>query len=127
MLYRCWTVKCKTEACGVCLTLDVIGPAEMYRHALLPPLLSFTITCCECERAHSYTAADVEERSVENSSLPDSSIAFLDALAKAAWPDSDTAGFSDANETLRLNATHKSTLNITHHYLTYFSNTFYAT
>lgn len=97
MVYRCWTVLCKTDGCGVCLTLHVIGPDEKFKHTLLPPVAPFSITCCECKKAHEYTAADVDERNVENPSLTNPSIAFLDAIAKASWPDGDTAGFSDAN------------------------------
>jgi hypothetical protein len=97
MVYRCWTVNCKTAGCGVCLTLHVIGPDEKFKHTLLPPVVPFSVTCCECEKPHEYSAADVEERNVENPSLTNPSIAFLDAIAKATWPDSDTAGFSDAD------------------------------
>lgn len=97
MVYRCWTVYCKTDGCGVCLTLQVIGPDEKFKHALLPPIAPFTVTCCECQKADTYTAAEVEERNVENPSLTNPCVEFLDAIAKAAWPDGDTAGFADAN------------------------------
>lgn len=97
MVYRCWTVKCKTEDCGVCLTLDVIGQDEKYEPTLLPPLDPFSVTCCECNAAHTYTVADVEEQKVKNPSLTKPCIAFLNAVAKGIWPDSDTAGFSDAD------------------------------
>ena len=97
MLYRCWTIKCKTEGCGVYLTLDVIELDKKYRHTLLPPLVPFNMTCCECNASHIYTAADVEERNVDNPSLTKPCIAFLDSVAKGTWPDSDTAGFSDAD------------------------------
>ncbi len=96
MIYRCWTVKCKTDGCGVYLTLDVIGPDAKFRHALLPPIVPFTVTCCECQKAHVYTASDVEERNIDSPSLTYRSVEFLDAIAKATWPDGDTAGFSDA-------------------------------
>lgn len=98
MVYRCWTVNCKTDGCGVCLTLDVIGPDEKFRHTLLPPIAPFTVTCCDCVKAHEYTAADVEERNIENPSLTNPCIAFLDAIAKASWPDGDTAGFSEGSK-----------------------------
>ena len=97
MVMRCWTVKCKTGGCGVCLTLDVIGPDEKFRHTVLPPLMPFSVTCPDCKRSHTYTASDVEERNIENPSRTNPSIAFLDAIAKAAWPSSDTAGFSEAD------------------------------
>ncbi len=35
MVYRCWTVSCKTDGGGACLALDVIGPDEKFKHALL--------------------------------------------------------------------------------------------
>jgi hypothetical protein len=97
MGHRCWTVKCKTDGCGVRLTLDVIVPGEKFKHALLPPIAPFSVTCCECKKAHAYTAADVEERKVENPSLTSPCVALLDAIAKAAWSNSDTAGFRDAS------------------------------
>jgi hypothetical protein len=83
MVYRCWTVNCKTDGCGVCLTLDVIGLEDKFKHALLPQLVPFSVTCCECKKDHSYTAADVEERNVENPSLTTRCVAFLDAIAKS--------------------------------------------
>lgn len=98
MVYRCWTVNCKTDGCGVCLTLDVIGPDEKFKHTLLPPLMPFSVTCCDCKKSHTYTASDVEEKNIENPSLTNPCIAFLDAIAKASWPDGDTAGFSESNE-----------------------------
>lgn len=95
MTYQCWTVDCKTEGCGVCLTLHVIRPHEKFRHTLLPPLVPFNVTCSECLKEHTYTVSDVEERNVENPALDNPSAAFLDAIQKAAWPENDTAGFSD--------------------------------
>lgn len=97
MVCRCWTVKCKTGGCGVCLTLAVIGPNEKFRFTVLPPIVPFTLTCCDCEKARVYTASDVEEKNVENPSLTYVCIPFHDAISKAAWPESDTAGFSDAD------------------------------
>lgn len=97
MLYRCWTVNCKTDGCGVCLTLGVIGPGENYKHALLPPIPPFNLTCCDCKKPHSYSVSDIEERNVENPSLTTPCVPFLDAIEKANWPKGDTDGFSDSD------------------------------
>jgi hypothetical protein len=77
----------------VYLILDRIGPGK-FLGGHLPLLAPFTVTCPECGKDHSYRSKDVEERSVENPPLTPC-VPFLDAIAKAAWPDSDTAGFSD--------------------------------
>lgn len=96
MLCRCWIIHCKTEGCAV-LTLDVIGPDKNYTNTLLPPLAPFNVTCCECNTSHKYTAADVKEVNLDNPSLMKPCRAFLGAVANGAWPDSDTAGFSNAD------------------------------
>ena len=100
MKYRCWTVKCKTEGCGVVLTLDVIGREEKFRHAVLPPLAPFTLTCCECKKPNSYTMSDVNECNVENPDLNFRCREFLEAIEKASQVHSGTAGFNDGDATV---------------------------
>ena len=83
MEYRCWTVNCKSEECGVCLTLDLIGPVEKYREPLLPALVPFPVKCCECLKEHTYNATDVTARTVESQSQPQPHTPFRHAIALA--------------------------------------------
>ena len=79
MIYQCWTVNCKTGGCGVCLTIRANGPENKYAHSLLPPVASFTVTCCDCGQPHEYTADDVEERDIESPS-PRIAVFWLDGM-----------------------------------------------
>jgi hypothetical protein len=76
-------VKCKTEQCGWPLFLDIIGPVEKFKHAVVPPMGRFTITCPECKIPQSYGAFDVEEMNVENPPKDYRCREFLEAIRTA--------------------------------------------
>lgn len=55
------------------------------------------MTCCACKEAHTYTAADVEERNIEDPSLTYKCPEFLQAIKGAAQRHRGTAGFNDGD------------------------------
>ena len=82
--YSCWTTICKNEKCGQTLFLDVIGPAEKFRVSLLPPFLSFKITCPDCKTENSYGPSNVEEQCLLNPPKDYRCKEFVDALRAAS-------------------------------------------
>jgi hypothetical protein len=95
--YQCWTVTCKTKGCGCLLFLDVIGPAQKFRHTLLPPLSTFVATCPECKEAHSYGASNVDEKILKDPPKDYRCLEFLKAIQNGGMIPSSTAGFNDGD------------------------------
>jgi len=81
---QCWTVRCKSEGCGTNLILGRSKPKEKYKHAALPPLLRFSLTCSECKKTHLYTALDVEDNDIGDISPVHESREFHEAIVKAS-------------------------------------------
>ena len=84
--YRCWVAICKNKECGQTLFLDVIGPTERYRFAMLPPFASFKITCPDCKTENAYGLTDVEEKNLQDPPNDYRCKEFLDALGAAYEP-----------------------------------------
>jgi hypothetical protein len=71
-VFKCWTVSCKTNGCMVAgeptvLFLDIIGPKDRTRRAIVPPFDSFTVTCEECKAENQFFPGDLEERNLVES------------------------------------------------------------
>jgi hypothetical protein len=99
MDFQCWTVTCKAKGCGCLLFLDIISPARKFRHALLPPISTFTVTCPECNKANLYGASNVDERVLKDPPKDYRCREFLEAIQKAGAILSGTAGFNDGDGT----------------------------
>jgi hypothetical protein len=82
--FRCWATVCKNKECAETLFLDVIGPAEKHRFAVLPPFASFKITCPDCRVEDFYSPSDVEEKNLNNPPMDYRCREFLDAIAAAS-------------------------------------------
>ena len=82
--YRCWTVVCKVDNCRCLLFLDVVGPANDFKHGLLPPLTPFKISCPECKMLNSYFFRDVDEKVLKNPPMDYRCGEFLTAIRTAS-------------------------------------------
>jgi hypothetical protein len=86
MNYSCWTVTCKNTECGGPLLLDVIGPADKFRHTMVPFFHPFTTACPLCKMSHSYGPVDLIELVFPDPPTDRPCKPFLEALRKASKP-----------------------------------------